>query len=187
MCKKLLQVPVVVGKGEQQFFVEKEICITPPCPPVYMVKEIKEWVEVYDAKVICGKVLFNAYLWKDINYKTVEKACDNNVCGPVYHFTTKIPFGGYVPICPIDKKEDGAKEGDKAVLLEAKIEGKRDDWCGVIEKMGQKVFTKLVEKTVIKLKFKVDREEEILVDTEKFPPCPPPYPPKKDGKDGCEC
>jgi hypothetical protein len=164
MCKKLIQVPVVKGKGEQQFFIEKEICIAPPCPPVYMVKEIKKWIDVYDMTTICGKVIFNAYLWKDINYKTVERVCDNFVNGPVYHFTTKIPFGGFVVISP------EAKEGDKPELLEAVVEGERDKWCGEIQKQGVKVYTKLVEKTVVKLKFKVDRIEEIWVDDMGNPP-----------------
>lgn len=165
--KKLIQVPVVVGIGEDQFFVEKEIRISPPCPPVYMVKEIKKWVDVYDVKVICGKILFNAFLWKDINYKTVDKVCpcDPSVCGPVFHYTTKIGFGGFVEVC------GDAKPGDKAELLEAKIEGERDDWKGECFKQGVKVYTKLIEKTVIKLKFKVVREKELLIDT---------YPEKKD-------
>lgn len=158
MCEKIIQVPVVVGKGEQQFFIEKEFCIAPPCPPVYMVKEIKKWVEVYDTKVIKGKVIFNAYLWKDINYKTVERAYDDVVSGPVYHYTVKIPFGGFVPI------NHEVKEGDVAELLEAEIEGERDDWCGAIEKCGVKVYTKLVEKTVVKLKFKVDRTENLKIE-----------------------
>lgn len=183
--KKIIQVPVVIGKGEDQFFVEKEICIAPPCPPVYMVKEIKKWVDVYDITTICGKVLFNAYLWKDINYKTVEKACGNFVSGPVYHYTTKIPFGGFVEINPF------VKPGDKAELLEAKIEGERDDWQGAIIKQGVKVYTKLVEKTVIKLKFKVDRIEEICVETckKKKEPCKEEYecPEDYDKKDDYGC
>ena len=167
MGEKILQVPVVIGKGEQQFFIEKEICITPPCPPVYMVKEIKKWIDVYDVTAICGKVLFNAYLWKDINYKTVERVCDDFVSGPVYHYTTKIPFGGFVEICP------EVREGDKPELLEAVVEGERDKWCGETLKQGVKVYTKLVEKTVVRLKFKVDRIEEIAVEEK----CPPPKPP----------
>ncbi len=158
MHKKLLQVPVVKGKGEEQFFIEKEIYFTSPIPPVYMVKDIKKWVDVYDMKVIKGKVIFNAFLWKDINYKTVEKACDDYVSGPVYHYTTKIPFGGFVPI------NNEVKEGDIAELLEAKIEGEKDEWCDETCKQGVKVFTKLIEKTVVKLKFKVDRIEEVCVE-----------------------
>lgn len=169
MEKKILQVPVIIGKGEEQFFIEKEICFGPCIPPVYMVKDIKKWVDVYDMKVISGKIIFNAYLWKDINYKTVEKACDDYVSGPVYHYTIKIPFGGFVAINP------EVKEGDIPELLEARIEGEKDEWCGEIEKQGVKVYTKLVEKTVVKLKFKADRIEEVKVkeyrDDEEFEDC----------------
>jgi hypothetical protein len=158
MVNKILQVPVVIGKGEEQFFIEKEICFAPPTPPVYMVKDIKKWVDVYDMKAICGKIIFNAYLWKDINYKTVERVCDDVVSGPLYHYTIKIPFGGFVVI------DSDVKDGDKAELLEATIEGEKDEWCGEILKQGIKVYTKLVEKTVVRLKFKVDRIEEICVE-----------------------
>lgn len=175
MCdKEIIQVPAIIGKGEQQFFVEKELCIAPPCPPVYMVKEIKKWIEVYDMTTIPGKVIFNAYLWKDINYKTVEKACCNFVSGPVFHFTTKIPFGGFVKICP------EVKAGDKAELLEAEIEGERDDWQGACCRQGVKVYTKLLEKTVVRLKFKVVRTKEICIK-----PCKP-FDEKKPCEDACK-
>lgn len=176
--RKLIEVPVVIGKGEGQFFVEKELCITPPCPPVYMVKEIKKWIDVYDATVIPGKVLFNACLWKDINYKTVEKACNGFVSGPVYHYTTKIPFGGFVEI------NCGVKPGDKAELLEAKIEGERDNWQGACLKQGVKVYNKLVEKTVIKLKFKVVRIKELCVNA--YPPLKEKEPDFSEKKDDCD-
>lgn len=159
--KKLIQVPVVKGFGEEQFLVEKEICITPPSPPVYKVKDIKKWVEIYDTKVFCGKVIFSAFLWKDITYKTVEKIGKDFVSGPVYHYTVKIPFGGFVPFC------GKVKEGDKAELLEAKIEGEVDDWCGEYEKCGVKVYTKLDEKTIIKVKFKATRVEEVCIEEKK--------------------
>lgn len=157
--KKIIEVAVVVGKGEQDFFIEKEIVIPPTCPPVYKVKDINEWVEVYDMKMICGRVLFNAYLWKDITYKVAEKVCDESVCGPVYHDTVKIPFGGFVEVCP-----DG-KDGDIPVLLSACIEGKRDDWRAAPEKCGGvKGYNKLVEKTVVRLKFKVTRMEQLCIE-----------------------
>jgi hypothetical protein len=157
MGTKILQVPVIIGKGEEQFFIEKEICFASPIPAVYKVISIDKWVEVYDKKATCGKVIFNAYLWKNITYKTVERACDDYVSGPVYHYTVKIPFGGFVFI------DKDVKEGDIAELLEAKIEGEKDEWGGEECRQGVKVFTKLVEKTVVKLKFKANRIEEVCV------------------------
>lgn len=165
MIKKVLQVPVIVGEGEEQFFIEKDINVSPPSPPVYMVKEIKKWIEVYDTKVICGKVIFNAYLWKDINYKTVEHVHDDTVNGPVYHCTTKIPFGGFVEIKPFPCEE--IKEGDNAELLEAVVEGERDEWHCKERVQGVEVYKKLLEKTVVKLKFKVTRIQHVPV------PCDP--------------
>lgn len=162
MCKKkLIQVPVVKGFGEEEFFVEKEICIAPPAPPVYKVKDIKKWVEIADTKVIKDEVVFNAFLWKDITYKTVERVGRDFVSGPVFHYTIKIPFGGFVPVC------GKVREGDKAELLEAKIEGEVDEWGGTMERCGVKVYTKLDEKTVIKLKFKVTRVEEVCIEEKK--------------------
>ncbi len=171
--KKILQVPVVVGIGSGQFFVEKEIRISPPSPPVYMVKEIKKWVDVYSTKVIPGKVIFNAWVWKDINYKTVEDVHDDTVNGPVYHSTTKIPFGGFVEINSRDGECVG--EGDTAEVLEAFVEGEKDHWDGKICIKGETVYTKVLEKMVIKIVFKVTRNEHVTVEAEKSDYC---------GKDG---
>ena len=180
--KKVLQVPVIVGEGEDQFFIEKDICVAPPSPPVYMVKDIKKWVEVYDTKVICGgKVLFNAYLWKDINYKTVEHVHDGTVNGPVYHSTLKIPFGGYVKMKPYCGEE--IREGDRAELLEAYVEGERDEWHDECCIEGIKVYNKLLEKTIVKLKFKVTRIEHVTVKVE----CEPKPPCKEDKDCDCDC
>ena len=161
MVKKVLQVPVIVGVGEEQFFIEKDIVVSPPSPPVYMVKEIKKWIEVYSTKVICGKVIFNAYLWKDINYETVEHVHDCTVNGPVYHSTVKIPFGGFVEIKACDGEK--VEEGDKPELLESCVEGERDEWHDEECIHGEKVYKKLLEKTVVKLKFKVTRIQHVPV------------------------
>ncbi|HBR03477.1 MAG TPA: hypothetical protein DD738_12800, partial [Ruminiclostridium sp.] len=72
MKRKILQVPVIVGKGSEQFFVEKDVKISPPSPPIFKIEEIEKKVVVTDAQVIPGKVIFNAYIWKNVIYKTVE-------------------------------------------------------------------------------------------------------------------
>lgn len=171
---KLIQVPVVKGKGCEQFFVEKEICLPCACPPIYCIKDIKKWVDVYDAKAIKGKVIFNAFLCKDIVYTTVDKKFCDSVCGPLFHFTAKIPFGGFVEIQPVyGEILKGVCENAK--LIEAKIEGSKELLCGDIEKDGIKVYTKLIEKDIIKLTFKVESIEEIKVAI-------PPYIPVADAK-----
>lgn len=167
MTKKILQVPVIMGEGEEQFFIEKDICIAPPSPPVYMIEDVKEWVDVYSTKVINNKVIFNAYLWKDIVYKTVEHVHDGTVNGPMYHSTFKLPFGGFVKIKHFDNEK--VKEGDTAELLEARVEGSKDhlhDECVI---QGFKVYNKLLEKTVVKLRFKVTRIEHVPVVCESKP------------------
>ncbi|HOQ75712.1 MAG TPA: DUF3794 domain-containing protein [Thermoclostridium sp.] len=169
MGKKELQVPVVVGVGSEQFFIEKEIKVSPPSPPIFEIKEIKKWVEVYDVKVIPGKVIFNAYLWKDINYKTVEHVHDDSVNGPLFHLTTKIPFGGFVPICPAEGEK--VCPGDTPELIEAFVEGEIDDLqCKTIV-CGVPVFEKLLEKSVVRVTFKVVRVQHVMVDDFKDDKC----------------
>lgn len=162
MKKKILQVPVVIGSGTSQFFIEKDIIISPPSPPVYRIEKIDKWVEVISMSVIPGKVLFNAFLWKNITYKTVEDVCNGIVNGPIYHSTLKIPFGGFVEIDPVGCEK--VKACDVAELLEACVEGEKDflhDECYV---KGEKVYNALLEKVVVRLTFKVVRIEHLPVE-----------------------
>ncbi|ADU27195.1 DUF3794 domain-containing protein [Ethanoligenens harbinense] len=165
---KTLQVPVIVGEGEAQFFIEKDTRISPPSPPVFTVKDIKKWVEVYTAKVIKGKVIFNAFLWKTVVYTTVEHVHDGTVNGAVYHSTFKIPFGGFVELCPFPGEK--VEEGAKAELLDADIEGSKDIWHDEDCVEGIKVFNKLLEKTVVRLKFKATTIQHVTVATLPKPP-----------------
>ena len=162
MKRKIIQVPVVIGKGEGQFFVENEVQISPPCPPIYKIEKIDRWVDVYSYSVIPGKVIFNAYLWKNVLYKTVEDVCDQGVVnGPVYHATFKTPFGGFVEIDPIGCEK--ITEKDVAELLEAYVEGEKTYLLCEDTLKCQKVYKKLLEKDVVKLVFKVTRTEHTPV------------------------
>ena len=161
MKKKILQVPVVVGKGSEQFFVEKDVKISPPSPPIFKIEEIDKKVVITDASVIPGKVIFNAYIWKNVIYKTVEDVCDGIVNGPIFHATFKIPFGGFVEIDPIGCNK--VKEGDVAELLEAFVEGEKDFLHCESTYKGVTVFNELLEKDVVKVCFKVIRIEHIPV------------------------
>ncbi|MCX7772175.1 MAG: DUF3794 domain-containing protein [Clostridia bacterium] len=161
MKKKVLQVPVIIGKGSGQFFVEKDVMISPPSPPIFKIEEIDKKVIVTDFSVIPGKVIFNAYIWKNVIYKTVEDVCDGIVNGPIFHSTFKIPFGGFVEIHPIGC--ECIRESDIAELLEAFVEGEKDFLhCETCVK-GEKVFTHLLEKDVVKIVFKVVRIEHVEV------------------------
>ena len=161
MKKKILQVPVIVGKGSEQFFVEKDLCIAPSNPPIYKIEKIDKKVVIIDANVIPGKVIFNAYIWKNITYKTVEDVCDGVVYGQIHHATFKIPFGGFVEMKAIGC--DKIDECDTAELLEAFVEGEKDFLHNETICKGQKVFCSLLEKDVVKIAFKVVRTEHIPV------------------------
>lgn len=162
MAKKTLEVPVVVGTGTGQFFIETDIVFS---PPVFMVKEIKKWVDIYDQQVIPGKIIFNGWVWKDINYKTVKHVCDQGtVSGPVYHNTSKTVVAGVVEITPNPGEEVLA--GDRCEVLEAVVEGEKDEWSGEIYIQGQKVNTKVHEKMVVRVTFKVVRDELVPVEVD---------------------
>lgn len=166
MKKKILQVPVIVGKGSEQFFVEKDVTISPPSPPIFKIVEIEKKVIITDVSVIPGKVIFNAFIWKNVIYKTVEDVCDGIVNGPIFHSTFKIPFGGFVEMEPVGC--DKPKEGDVAEVLEAFVEGEKDFLHGETTCKGVPVFTKLLEKDVVKITFKVVRTEHIPVVCEDY-------------------
>lgn len=161
MKKKVLQVPVIVGKGSEQFFVEKDVTIAPPSPPIFKIEEIDKKVVITDTDVIPGKVIFNAYIWKNVIYKTVEDVCDGIVNGPLFHATFKIPFSGFVEIDPIGCEK--ISECDTAEVLEAYVEGEKDLLHDEDTVKGVKVFNKLLEKDVVKLTFKVIRNEHVPV------------------------
>ena len=161
MKEKILQVPVIVGKGSEQFFVEKDITLAPSNPPIYKIESIDKKVVVTEAHVIPGKVVFNAFIWKNITYKTVEDVCDGVVYGKIHHVTFKIPFGGFVEMKPIGC--DKIDECDKAELLEAFVEGGKDFLHNETMYKGQKVFCSLLEKDVVKITFKVVRTEHVPV------------------------
>lgn len=170
--KKTLQVPVIVGEGEAQFFIEKDTTIAPPSPPVLTIKDIKRRVEIVSAKVIKNKVLFNAVLWKTVVYTTVEHVHDGTINGPVFHSSFKVPFGGFVELRPYPGEK--VREGAEAELLEAEVEGSKeilhDEKC--IE--GIKVFNKLLEKTIVRLKFKAVTIQHVEVDEHEPKPEPKP-------------
>ncbi len=180
MKKKILQVPVIVGKGSEQFFVEKDLCIAPSNPPIYKIEKIDKKVVITDASVIPGKVIFNAYIWKNITYKTVEDVCDGVVYGQIHHATFKIPFGGFVEMKAIGC--DKIDECDTAELLEAFVEGEKDFLHNETICKGQKVFCSLLEKDVVKIAFKVVRTEHIpvCIDDDK-------HDDDKKDKEKCKC
>ena len=160
MKKKILQVPVIVGKGSEQFFVEKDLCLAPSSPPIYKIEKIDKKVVITDASVIPGKVIFNAYIWKNVTYKTVEDVCDGVVYGDIHHATFKIPFGGFVEMKPIGCEK--IDECDTPELLEAFVEGEKDSYITRLNAKDKSILQPL-EKDVVKITFKVVRAEHVPV------------------------
>ena len=168
--KRTLQAKVIVGKGKQQFFVEKDIFISPPSPPVFEIVAVDVNIDVYDMKLITGgdckcgwaKVIFNAWVCKNIIYKTLEHVHDGTVNGPLFHSTLKIPVGGFVEVHPV--KGERIKEGDIAELISAKFEGAKEELHDEIRLCKDiKLFKKLLEKAVFEVEFKVVRVEHVCV------------------------
>ena len=181
MKKKILQVPVIVGKGSEQFFIEKDVTIPQSNPAIFKIEKIDRKVVVTDASVIPGKVIFNAFIWKNVTYKTVEDVCDGVVTGQINHITFKIPFGGFVEINPIGCEK--IEKTDCAELLEAFVEGEKEFLHDESICKGQKVFCSLLEKDVVKITFKVVRIEHIpvCVEDDKYED------EEKKDKEKCKC
>lgn len=184
-CKKTLQVPVIVGEGDAQFFVESDTNIAPPSPPVYKIISVEHSVDVYTAKVIKGKVLFNAYLCKIVTYSTVEHLHDGTVNGPVYFSSFKVPFGGFVELATYPGEK--ICEGADPELLEAEVEGSKDILHDQVCVNGVKAYNKLLEKVVVRLKFKATVKQHIEVEAGDHPKPPKPEKPCDKKPDPCDC
>ncbi len=125
MAIKTIQVPVIVGTGSKQTLVVSKLWISPPCPPVFRIKDIDKEVIITNCKVIPGKVIINGYIDKNINYKTIKRYYKGAVCGPLFHFTKKIPFSTFIDITAEPGEE--VREGDKCEIIEAFVEGEKDE------------------------------------------------------------
>ena len=71
MKKKIIQVPVIVGKGSEQFFVEKDVKISPPSPAIFKIENIERRC-ILPTLRNSGKVIFNAYIWKNVTYRLLR-------------------------------------------------------------------------------------------------------------------
>ncbi|MBF8983165.1 DUF3794 domain-containing protein [Lutibacter sp. B2] len=173
MHKKLIQVPVIIGKGSKQTLVVTELQISPPSPPVFRVKDIDEKVVITNKKVIPGKVIINGFIDKNINYKTLEHFHDGAVNGPLYHYTAQIPFSTFIDVIP--NKGEEITEGDNCEILEAFVEGEKTELlcpvspaehgesCDPKPPCPPPVYRKLLEKSVVKIVVKITRIEHIEI------------------------
>ncbi|WP_427339753.1 DUF3794 domain-containing protein [Caloranaerobacter sp. DY30410] len=164
MPNKIIQVPVVIGEGYKQFLLVTILTIHPPSPPVFRIKDIEKEVIITNCKVIKDKVIINGIVDKNINYKTVEHVHEDEgrpvVNGPIFHYTTQIPFSTFIEV-------PGAMEGDNCEIEAAVVEGEKDELIdpNVPTNNNDPVtYNKLKEKLVIRIDVKVTRTEKINID-----------------------
>lgn len=127
---KVIQTKVILGKGSEDFFKELDFEF-PKGKELYMIEKIKKWIDVYDVKVVDGnKVIFNAWIYKNIAYKTAKFVDTNKdgtitVAGDIVHITKRESIAGCIDIKP----EYGCKIKDNAFaeVLEAEVVGEVDD------------------------------------------------------------
>ncbi|QIB26751.1 DUF3794 domain-containing protein [Caloranaerobacter azorensis] len=161
----IIQVPVVIGEGSKQFLLVTVLTIAPPSPPIYRINNIEKKVIITNCKVIKDKVIINGLVDKNINYKTVEHVHEDEnrpvVNGPLYHYTTQIPFSTFVEV-------PGAMEGDNCEIESAIVEGEKDELMdpNICSNNNDPVtYNKLKEKLVVRIDVKVTRTEKINVES----------------------
>jgi hypothetical protein len=151
----LIKVPVVVGIGDCQALVVTKI---PLHPPAFEIKDIDKKVIVDQCHVVKNKVIINATLYKNINYKTFghKDEFDGNerVCGDLRHCTVRIPFACFIEI-------PGAKEGQDCQIECAEVEGEKDE---LLDENKDCTYSTLLEKTIVKIVAKVTYTDQIWID-----------------------
>lgn len=172
--KKTLQVPVIIGFGEKQELVVKELTIAPPSPPVFRIINIDKEVTITNFELIpisdvddgepCwgAKVIIDGFVDKNINYKTIEDFTADSVNGPVFQFTTRVDFATFVEV----KAKEPILATDQVEILSAFVEGEKNELLNpnavpVGAPSFAVTFNTILEKMIIKIKLKVVRIEHI--------------------------
>lgn len=176
--KKLLQVPVIIGFGQKQDLVVTELTISPPSPPVFRIVDIDKTVVITDFKLVpltmdnspktcnefLGKVIINGYVDKNINYKTITDFTATDVNGPLFQFTTRIPFATFIEV----KASEPLRETDTVEILSAIVEGETDELLNpnpvpVGAPSWAVTFNSILEKMIIFISLKVTRSEHVFL------------------------
>lgn len=132
---KVVQAKVVVGKGSGDFFKEVDFDF-PMGKELFMIQKVHKWIDVYDVKVVGGnKVIFNAWIYKNVAYKTACHPCVDKdgivtVSGDIVHITKRIPLAGCIDVetdCGFKFKKGDKAEGLEAEVLEAEVIGEVED------------------------------------------------------------
>lgn len=175
--KKLIQVPRIIGFGENQQFVVEELTISPPSPAVFRIEDVDKTVVITDFKLVplnmdnyksknCdkffGKVIIDGYVDKNINYKTITDFTATDVNGPLFQFTTRVEFATFVEVIATEP----IKETDNVEILSAFVEGEKDELLNpnpVAEGAPSWAVTynSIREKMIIFIKLKVTRSDHI--------------------------
>lgn len=179
--KKLIQTPVVVGWGEKQELVVAELTIAPPSPALFRIIDVDKEVVITDTKLvpICNrkgehsaKVIVDGYIDKNINYKTITDFTATDINGPVFHFTTRIPFSTFVEVKTTEEIKDSYKdcyrENYLVEILDAIVEGEVDEFLDpnpVADGAPAWAITynRLLEKMLVRVELKITKSDHIYV------------------------
>lgn len=178
--KKCIQVPVVLGVGSTQHLICTEI---PLKPKAFEIKDTRKRVEITSCCVgglvrehenhWVAKVIIDAVLKKNINFKSVGQGkpddCNDQdmkvVCGDLRHCYVEIPFCTLVEVpikdCRVDVHDLACtvKQADVVAECVEEIRDHDDGW-----------IARIVEKDVVRISVKVERQEELLISAS---PCDP--------------
>ncbi|AWI04601.1 SPOCS domain-containing protein [Clostridium drakei] len=172
--KRLIQVPRILGFGEKQEFVVRELTISPPSPALFRIIATDKMVVITDFKLVplhgkkdCdkfyAKVIIDGYIDKNINYKTITDFTTTDVNGPVYQFTTRVPFATYVEVTATEP----VRETDNVEILDAFVEGEKDELLNpnpvaVGAPSWAITYNSVLEKMLICIKLKITRSDHIF-------------------------
>jgi len=178
--KKIIQVPVIKGKGEKQHLVVKEFTISPPSPPIFRILDVDKKVVITDTKLVpsvkydspeesedpCwwSKVIINGFIDKNVNYKTITDYTGEDVNGPLFHFTTRVYFATFLEI----KSKEEIYDTDKVEILSAVVEGEKEELLdpNPVPKCAPDwavTYRKLLEKILVRICAKVIRIEDVKI------------------------
>lgn len=177
---KKLQAKVIIGKGEKQHLVVKEFKVSPPSPPIFRIVDVDKEVVITDKKLIpsvkfdtpeemggpCwwSKVIINGYIDKNVIYKTITDSTCEAVNGPLYQFTTRVPFATYLEI----KTSERVDETYEAEILSAVVEGEKEELLdpNPAPKCGPDwavTYNRLLEKMIVRICAKIVKVEDVKV------------------------
>ncbi|HLO04789.1 MAG TPA: hypothetical protein VK191_16910 [Symbiobacteriaceae bacterium] len=169
----LFELAQVIGAGTAQELLCNNLTLPGGAVEI---KEIQKTVIIDNCTVVIGKVIIDGRLRKDIAFKqgTTGFPQPGSVqgCGGVVGTITgalvaqdvDIAFTAMIPVA-------GAEPGDTCIVLEAFVEGEKEEAAGILATGG---FTNLIDKSIVFLCVKVIRDAATRVFPAGTPPTPIP-------------